>query len=408
MTMSLERQRRLLKDLEPPVAKFAAASGLTLALYDLAGQRQTGPLGLTELGVLLENAGAWEEHGTASRVERSVAQDAISTGAPGQARVAELAVWAVPLRVRDVTIGAAVFGWIPDSFGSSMGAAVLAKTFGTHPSATWKLLRASVPVSSQRLSLFAELLENLLLSHASHLEYLEASRAISRTRDQFIAQAAHELRSPLAAIAMRVEYLLLDETREDIRAELRKITASVASESRLIEDLIEASQTLTGQLKVNLTATNVRDLVNECVESFVPEALKRSLSLTSSVLDRDVFVRGDSARLRQALSNLLGNALKFTDAGGRIRIQVNDGGTDVSIAVVDTGRGLTPEQLERVFEAFYKSDYQNETGLGLGLAITQQIVDLHGGTLAVTSDGPGKGATFTIQLPRGETERVAM
>lgn len=405
--MSIERQRRLLKDLEPPLAKFAAASGLTLTLYDLSFQRQTGPLGLTALGALLERAGGWQDAGLASDTERKVAEIAISTGARAQTQVAELAVWALPLRVRDVTVGAAVFGWVPDSFGSSMGAAVLAKHFGTDPAATWKLLRAAVPVSSQRLSLFAELLENLLVSHASHLEYLEASRTISRTRDQFIARAAHELRSPLAAIAMRVEYLLLDETREAIRAELRKITSSVASEARLIEDLIEASQTLTGQLKVNLTTTNVGELVTECVESFVPEALKRSVSLTCSVVDRDIFVRGDAARLKQALSNLLGNALKFTDSGGRVAVQVNDSSGEVSISVIDTGRGLDPDQLERVFEAFYKSDYQNETGLGLGLAITQQIVDLHGGTLEVASDGLGKGASFTIRLPRGEAERGA-
>lgn len=400
--MPIERQRRLLRDLEPPLAKFAAASGLTLSLYDLVGQPQTGPLGLTPLGRFLSDAGAWGDDGLARRTERSVAQDAITTGKLAQTRIAELAVWGLPLQIRDAVVGAAVFGWVPDTFGSSLGGAVLAKSAGTDPAATWRLLRASVPISSQRLHLFAELLENLLVSHASHLEYLEASRTISRTRDQFVVQAAHELRSPLAAIAMRVEYLLLRELSDDVRAELRKISASVASESRLIEDLIEASQTLTGQLKVNLTATNVSELVTECVESFAPAALKKSVTLTCGDLNQDWVVRGDAVRLKQALSNLIGNALKFTGLGGNISVRVFDTVSDVAISVADTGRGMTKEQLERVFEAFYKSDFENETGLGLGLAITRQIVDLHGGALEVASEGPDRGATFTIRLPRGD------
>jgi signal transduction histidine kinase len=398
--MPLERQRQLLRDLEPPLAKFAAASGLVLSLYDSVEQRQSGPVGLTPLARLLLEAGAWREEGLATRTERSVGKEAVTTGKPAQTRIAEVAIWALPVRVRDVTVGAAVFGWVPDTFGSSLGGAVLAKSFGTDPAATWRQLRASIPISSQRLSLFAELLENLLVSHASHLEYLEASRTISRTRDQFVAQAAHELRSPLSAIAMRLERLLLFETREDLRAELAKISASVGSESRLIEDLIEASQTLTGQLKVDLTATDLARLVGECVEGFAAAALKKSIELTCAGLSDAAPIRGDAVRLKQALSNLIGNALKFTNPGGRILVQSSSGDSDVAVSVTDTGRGLTLEQLERVFEAFYKSEYENETGLGLGLAITRQIVELHGGTLVVTSDGPDLGATFTMRFPR--------
>jgi signal transduction histidine kinase len=400
--MPLERQRQLLRDLEPPVAKFAAASGLVLSLYDSLDQRQAGPVGLTPLARLLLDAGAWRDEGMATCTERSVAKEAVTTGKPAQKRIAEVAVWALPVRVRDVTVGAAVFGWVPDTFGSSLGAAVLAKSFGTEPAATWRQLRASIPISSERLSLFTDLLENLLASHSSHLEYLQASHTISRTRDQFVAQAAHELRSPLAAIAMRLERLLLLESREDLRAELQKISSSVESESRLIEDLIEASQTLTGQLKVDLSTTDLGEIVAECVESFIPAALKKSLGLSSVGLELAATIRGDAVRLKQALSNLIGNALKFTSPGGSIRVHVSGGATDVAVSVSDTGRGLTPEQLERVFEAFYKSDYENETGLGLGLAITRQIVELHGGTLQVTSDGPELGATFTMRFPRDQ------
>lgn len=425
--MPPERQRRLLADLEPPLAKFAAATGLTLALYDEAGQRCVGPLGLTPLGVLLSEAGAWLPDGMASAIERRVAAQAIESGRLASSRVAELAVWALPLRISEITVGAVVFGWVPDTFGSSLGAAQLSKSAGTDSVATWRLLRACIPVSSQRLTSFAELLENLLVSHAYHLEYFERSLALSRTRDQFTARAAHELRSPLAAISVRVEYLLLNEPRDQVRAELGKIAASVESQARLIEDLIEASQTLTGQLKVTLAPTNLRDLAIECLESFAPAAHKKGVELTADGLGlraafedaavsdsavaetaghkaagHDVWVQGDAVRLKQALSNLIGNALKFTGGGGRITLQMDAAPTEVALSITDTGRGLTSAQLERVFDAFYKSEYDNETGLGLGLAITRQIVDLHGGTLEVSSPGPDLGATFTMRLPRGE------
>jgi signal transduction histidine kinase len=235
------------------------------------------------------------------------------------------------------------------------------------------------------------------------LERTEALREADRRKDEFLAMLAHELRNPLAPIGYAVR--ILDEADangpEPVHAR-RVITRQLSQLSRLIDDLLDVSRISHGVMELKKELVALTDVVELALESCRPRIGAGGIELQVSLPPGRVVLDGDRVRLAQCLINLVNNSVRHTPAGGKITIQASHHDGDVVISVEDTGSGIPPESLERVFEMFTRLKRNHggvEPGLGVGLALVRKIVELHGGAIDARSDGPGRGAEFTIRLP---------
>jgi signal transduction histidine kinase/ActR/RegA family two-component response regulator len=242
------------------------------------------------------------------------------------------------------------------------------------------------------------------LEEASHHKTAgEALREADRRKDEFLAMLSHELRNPLNAMLGWLRLLrggTLDAPAT--RRALDVIARSVNQQSRLIADLLDVSRIVAGKLALRMQAVDLPALVGGVVESVRPGFDAKSVTLSSSVAADAGPVHGDPERLRQVVENLLSNALKFTTEGGIVSIALTRAeAAAVRLTVMDTGAGIRSELLPHIFERFRQGDSTStrQAGLGLGLAIVRFVVDAHGGTVRAQSAGPGKGTTFTVELP---------
>jgi signal transduction histidine kinase/ActR/RegA family two-component response regulator len=230
----------------------------------------------------------------------------------------------------------------------------------------------------------------------------EAERA-NRTKDEFLATVSHELRTPLAAILLWAKMLESGIVKESERAGgLRSIVRSAEAQRQLIEDLLDMARMMSGQLRLNLSEIDAHQAVQAAINAVRPIAEANKIALETHFDGGCRLVLGDPDRIQQIVWNLLSNAVKFTPAGGGVDIKVLESAATLQIVVSDSGKGIEAEFLPHVFKRFRQADSsitRRHGGLGLGLAIVRQLVELHGGTAAVHSDGPGRGATFTVSLP---------
>ncbi|MCL1475486.1 PAS domain S-box protein [Argonema antarcticum] len=256
--------------------------------------------------------------------------------------------------------------------------------------------------------------------------YSKAQEA-NRIKDEFLAIVSHELRTPLNAIlgwATLLRTRKFDEARTALA--LETIERNARMQSQLIEDLLDVSRMLRDKLSLDLRPLDLVTVIEAATEALRPTAQNKNIELKLILGDRDCFVSADFNRLQQVLWNLLSNAIKFTPSRGQVEIrleklQISDLGLQIEegkiqseilnlkseissaqITVSDTGKGISPNFLPYVFDRFRQADStttREQGGLGLGLAIVRHLVDLHGGTVSVASDGEGKGSTFTVKLP---------
>ena len=239
-------------------------------------------------------------------------------------------------------------------------------------------------------------------------EAAEALREAGRNKDQFLAMLSHELRNPLAPV--RNSLYVLDRAApgsEQARRALAVIDRQVGQLTRLVDDLLDVTRISRGKVRLEREALDLREVVLRAVEDHRPVSLANAMDLEVLVPDEAVQVVGDRSRLMQVVGNLLNNATKFTPRGGQTLIALDrDGQTaEAVIRVRDTGAGIAAEMLPRLFGAFVQADRtldRSRGGLGLGLALVKGLVEAHGGSVSVHSEGLGKGAEFTIRLPLGE------
>jgi PAS domain S-box-containing protein len=230
------------------------------------------------------------------------------------------------------------------------------------------------------------------------------AQAATRAKDEFLAVLSHELRTPLQAMSGWTQIL---KTRAGDPGLLEKglttIGRNVDIQMHLIEDLLDVSRIVSGKLRLEKTRVDVADIVRAAVESARSAVDARSIRLDMEMgAGTDGAVLGDPDRLQQVVANLLTNAVKFTPSGGRIGVRIEREGSVARIVVEDSGCGMAPELVPRVFDRFRQGDNgttRREGGLGLGLSIVRHIVEMHGGKVQAESPGEGRGATFTVTLP---------
>jgi PAS domain S-box-containing protein len=230
-----------------------------------------------------------------------------------------------------------------------------------------------------------------------------AAETANRIKDEFLAVLSHELRSPLNPIlgwSQLLQNRKLDQAR--MTYALQTIERNAKLQVQLIDDLLDVSRILQGKLSLNVDPVNLATTITAALETVQLAATAKSIQIQTILESKVGQVLGDSGRLQQVIWNLLSNAVKFTPSGGRVEIRLEQIEAEAQITVSDTGKGILPQFLPHVFEYFRQADSATTRqfgGLGLGLAIVRQIVELHGGTVRADSAGEGQGATFTVKFP---------
>lgn len=273
-----------------------------------------------------------------------------------------------------------------------------------------QLIGVGVDITERKL---AEIEREQLL-HREQAARLEAEDA-TRLKDEFLATVSHELRTPLNAIIGWVHLLRTGQLDEEAATRaVESIDRSAQSQSQLINDLLDVSRIISGKLRLELRTITMLSVVEMALDTVKPAIQAKGITLDVE-LDKEVgSTAGDPDRLQQVVWNLLTNAVKFSNKGGKIAVRLERSGSNILLTVQDDGVGIDPQFLPFVFHPFRQGDggsTRKHPGLGLGLAIVRQLVELHGGRVRATSAGKGKGSTFTVTLPvraSGEEQAAAV
>ena len=265
--------------------------------------------------------------------------------------------------------------------------------------------------------------EALEASGAERDRLLEAERGArmlaqrtARMKDEFLATLSHELRTPLNAILGWTQLIRKDAIArpDDLQRGMEVIERNARAQVRLIDDLLDLSRIMSGRFRLDVQQVSLAEIVRGALDSIEPAAQTKGVRLESVLDPRSVIVSADPARLQQVFWNLLSNAVKFTPKGGKVQVLLQRVNSHIEFSVTDTGIGIPAGFLPHVFERFSQKDsstHREYGGLGLGLAISKQLVDLHGGSIHAKSRGEGHGATFVVVLPLimlgKETDRSA-
>jgi signal transduction histidine kinase/CheY-like chemotaxis protein len=288
---------------------------------------------------------------------------------------------AVPLRIKANTIGTITLVWSDSARRYGASDLFLVR----------ELARAA-----------ASAIDNAQLYELARAERARAEAA-TRAKDEFVAVVTHELAAPLNVIIGWVRLLRSGSLPESRREHaLGVIERNANAQSQLVADLLDISRVLTGRVRLNPAQVHLGNLLTLVLEDARLALESKRLELHSDITELDTTLRGDAERLRQIIWNLLLNAIKFTPKGGRIWISLRRSESDLELSVKDTGVGIEAEFLPHVFDSFRQYDSktsQRRGGLGIGLAITKHLVDLHGGSVVARSDGVGHGASFLVRLP---------
>jgi CheY-like chemotaxis protein len=232
----------------------------------------------------------------------------------------------------------------------------------------------------------------------------EALRQADRRKDEFLAMLAHELRNPLAPISAAAQLLGRGPLDPERLARTSTIIGrQVAHLTALVDDLLDVSRVTRGLVVLSRGEVDLRRVVADAVEQARPLVEARRHQLAVHLPPEPALVDGDYKRLVQVLANLLNNAAKYTPEGGKLVVWLGGAGDQVALSVSDTGIGISPELLPKVFDLFSQAERtpdRAQGGLGLGLALVRSLVELHGGTVAASSEGRGAGSEFTVRLPR--------
>ena len=248
-------------------------------------------------------------------------------------------------------------------------------------------------------SLTLDLVEHRALI-VTDLTTLAKAQRESRSKDEFLAMLAHELRNPLAAIASATQVLVMTDLRESPAIRAREIILrQVSHMARLVDDLLDVGRVVTGKIALTRRQLDLGESVRAYVTAITSDELTRG---RIEVVTESVWVDADAVRLEQIVGNLLGNALKFSEVDGHIRVSVTAEGDEAVLRVSDTGTGIDPDLLPRIFDLFVQGEDAGEAakgGLGIGLTLVRRLAELHGGKVEASSPGIGGGAMFAVRLP---------
>ena len=260
------------------------------------------------------------------------------------------------------------------------------------------ILSSAVPVRDGDGTIIGAVIMNLDITEQKRAE--TALKHADRRKDEFLATLAHELRNPLAAIRTATE-LLVGRQSEQLDRITGVIKRQVSLMVRLIDDLLDVSRITHGTLELRVERTSLLALVNQAIDAAQPWIQRKRHTVLVEAVSGVVEVEGDAVRLVQVFTNILSNACKYTDPGGRVEVHITRDGGAAQVEFRDNGIGIPADKLDTIFEMFSQLDApgRGDGGLGIGLTLSRRLVEMHGGSMIAASEGPGRGSQFTVRIP---------
>ena len=382
--------------------KYAEVTGLSVELFGVEGQTVLGPLHPTPLVALFREYGF--EPGLFAECARRCLSQTDARPAVAVAESHGLMVIGTSLVLEGAIVGAAVAGYALAGFSQVAAVQRWAKSSGLPFDRLWDIARRQPPVPERRLMLHGELLQVLgdALLRENYRTRLEKLQAIAAAKDEFLAMLSHELRTPLAPILGWASVLKNNESPEQVRRAAEAIERNVRLQSRMVDDLLDMNRIARGKMGLDLEILELAALIRAALEPSAQDVEKKAIRLEIVQAGEPLSVEGDAGRLQQVFANIFSNAVKFTPAGGSIRVTLSREADSARIAVADSGAGIAPEFLPFVFDIFRQQEQgmrRGPEGLGIGLALVKQLTELHKGTVSAASAGAGRGTEVTVRLP---------
>jgi len=395
--------------------KYGAATHLAVELYGRDEHLILGPVHRTPLFELLAPG-----HHTLSMFEACVRRCLTQTAGASPIVVEQrhrFAVIGSSLALNGEVVGAAVAAYVLTAFPDEHAVRRLAIECGVPFTTLWQQIRAELPLTRARLNVYGELLQvlcNALLSENVRARQQErtATRlaAADQAKDDFLAMLSHELRNPLGAIQIAAQIIRLGRASQTAIQNATKIVdRQVKHVARLLDDLLDVSRITRGRIGLRKSSVHMATSVAHAVQTSRALIEAQGHSLTISLPEEPIWLEADATRLEQILTNLLDNAAKYTPPKGHIAVMASREENDVLLRVRDTGLGISPEMLPRVFDLFAQADpslAHSQGGLGIGLTLVQKLTELHGGTVTVHSEGLGRGTEVVVRLPLGTPSQM--
>lgn len=391
----------------PALDKFTEATGLSVELFDAGGQIVLNPPRLSPLYALFREYG-FQPGLFAECAARCLRQ----TAARPALYVAEahgLTVVGTSLPFEGEILGVAVAGYSLARFSQVPIVQRWAKEAGVPFDRLWGIVRQQAPLPERRLKVYGELLQvlgdSLLREGFRTWQYKDVAdklKAAAAAKDEFLAVVSHELLSPLTPITGWASMLRKAESLEQVHRAAEAIEHNALLQSRMVEDLIDLNRIARDRMELELEMLDLSALVREVTESRAQTLEAKTLDLQIVDAGEPLPVRGDPVRLEQVFGNILSNAVKFTPAGGSIRVTLGREGVSARVVIADSGKGIAPDFLPFVFDRFRQQKqggHRGSEGLGIGLAIVKDLVELHKGTVSIASAGPGRGTEVSVRLP---------
>lgn len=408
--MKEENQNLIIKSLDEwsqALNLFSKSTNLVTSLYLPNGKRVCGPFCHTGFGKLLISSGKFG-HGEVCHYteEREVLKIRSKESTLKFDFLKTLRVDGVPIRIGDEILGIVFVGWVFDHFPDPIECDRIAKELGLPVNQLWSLARLQNPVSEEKFQVYEEMLELVTSTLMKQLIALHRLKEAARVKDELLAIVSHELKTPLTSILLRIQMLKSHRVNplkmDDFLASMEK---NARVEAKLIDDLLDAARMVTGKYHFDPVMMDLRDVLSDVADMMSDSAREKKIHLTVKGLEAKSPFFGDPVRLQQAFLNLLTNSVKFTPENGQIELVLNQGAATYEVKVIDTGKGIEKDFIPQLFETFSQEPSSNtsiHSGLGLGLALVKNIIDIHNGKIEVRSLGDKKGTEFEISLPKNE------
>lgn len=392
---------------KPALDKYAEATGLSVELFGADGGVVLNSMYATPLVALFREY-RFEPGLFAECARRCLKQ---TFARPVTTADEQLGVTAVgtSLMLEGKIVGVAVAGYALIEFPNALAVRRWADSARIPFDRLWSVVRRIAPLPERRLLLNGELLkvlgDALLRENYRTRQYQDLVvelRLASTAKDEFLAVLSHELRTPLAPIAGWASVLKKGDNPENVQRAAVAIERNAFLQARMIDDLLDVSAIAHGRIALALELLELSSCVRAALETVTHESEKKAIRVDVVDTGESLFVKGDAGRLQQVFRNILSNAIKFTPAGGSIRIVLARDENDARVVVADTGKGITPQFLSSVFDLFRQQESgtrREYEGLGIGLALVKKLTELHKGTVSVSSAGPGRGTEVTVRLP---------
>jgi signal transduction histidine kinase/ActR/RegA family two-component response regulator len=387
--------------------KYGAATGTTLCVYEAPDVMILGPLHPT---ALFESAklGRHDPALFAACVRDCLAR----SGSPVIVEDQGVAVIGSRLCLGGEVIGAVVAGYGLTMFPEESVMLRFTRRHDLPFTKVWQAIRGQAPITPARLGVYADLLvaltDTLLSENFRTQEYERAAARLAeanQAKDQFLAMLAHELRNPLAPIRIAMQVISISQSvNPEVQKAREVIDRQVGHLTRLLDDLLDVSRITSGKVQLRMESVDLATAVANALEASRDLIQQRGHSLSVSLPENPVPVHVDPLRFEQVITNLVNNAARYTPQNGHISVTARREGASATLRVRDDGIGIPADLLPRVFDLFTQADrslVRTEGGLGIGLTIVRNLVELHGGTVTGASEGPGRGSEFTVRLPLG-------